>query len=245
MRLHQTFLGLSGKWVCQNLLVAGFFAVPAVVGQTGPGFVLGERSLQIAVPDFDPSGVARTFLASGLDDRWTYDLTVRLVLEGTGFGAFNGDYYAYLSHEPADDWGSGIAILLNRVGRSATEPSGYSDSGFNVSLSDAAAFDIHRYQVSLGGTVEGALSGHWQPDGRAVDPTVSFEGSPRTTRLESLGDLNPNGTWTLFVADLEAGGTGKLVEWEVRGVPRIPEPGSVALLLMGLLIGGLGWRCRR
>jgi hypothetical protein len=218
---------------------------PGLQAQSTSGFVLGEKSLQLTIPDLDPSGVARSQTVSGLAEGLIYDLTVRLVVEGTGFGAFNGDYYAYLRHETPDGSQSELVVLLNRVGRGAGLPSGYSESGFNVTFSDAATWDIHRYQVALGGATDGPLTGTWQPDGRRVNPLVSLDTSARTTSLEPLGTMNPNGSWALFIADVEAGGTGKLVEWEVRGTPRaiIPEPSSMALLWLGAV--GLGWILRR
>jgi hypothetical protein len=218
---------------------------PGLQAQSTSGFVLGEKSLQLTIPDLDPSGVARSQTVSGLAEGLIYDLTVRLVVEGTGFGAFNGDYYAYLRHETPDGSQSELVVLLNRVGRGAGLPSGYSESGFNVTFSDAATWDIHRYQVALGGATDGPLTGTWQPDGRRVNPLVSLDTSARTTSLEPLGTMNPNGSWALFIADMEAGGTGKLVEWEVRGTPRaiIPEPSSMALLWLGAV--GLGWILRR
>lgn len=220
---------------------------PGLLAQSTPGFVLGEKSLRLAIPDLDPSGLARSQTVSGLDAGLVYDLTVRLVVEGTGFGAFNGDYYAYLRHETPDGSRSELAVLLNRVGRSAGLPSGYSESGFNVTLSDAAIWDIHRYQVALGGVIDGPLTGTWQPDGRRVNPLVSLDTTARTTSLEPLGQMNPNGSWTLFIADVEAGGTGRLVDWEVRGTPRvvIPEPRAVALLAVGAGLLGWVWRNRR
>ena len=237
MRLH-TLLSLTSAVtlsLCGSRLMA----------QSGPGFVFGERSLQLSIPDLDPSGLARSQTVSGLQAGLVYDLTVRLVIEGTGFGAFNGDYYAYLRHDSPGGGESGLAVLLNRVGRTGEVPSGYSDSGFEATFSDDARWDVHRYQVALGGVLDGALTGTWQPDGRRVAPTVSLDSSPRTAFLEPLGKLDPNGSWTLFVADMEAGGTGKLVEWEVRGTPRaiIPEPSSMALLWLGAV--GLGWILRR
>src|SRR5437899_5148646 len=50
------------------------------------------------------------------------DVTVRLNVAGVS-GGWNGDLYAYLVHD------SGFAILLNRVGRSSSEPFGYGDAG--------------------------------------------------------------------------------------------------------------------
>jgi subtilisin-like proprotein convertase family protein len=236
MRLHSL--------LCLTSAVALGLCGSSLLAQSNPGFVLGERSLQLAIPDLDPSGLARSQTVSGLETGLVYDLTVRLVIEGAAFGAFNGDYYAYLRHDTPEGRESMLAVLLNRVGRTTDSPSGYSDSGFRVSLSDQASWDIHRYQVALGGSIEGALTGAWQPDGRRVDPNVSLDTSPRTAPLEPLGSLDPNGAWTLFVADLEAGGTGRLVEWEVRGVPRaiIPEPrGMLLLLLGGLGLGAVSW----
>jgi hypothetical protein len=217
---------------------------PGLQAQSTSGFVLGEKSLQLTIPDLDPSGVARSQTVSGLAEGLIYDLTVRLVVEGTGFGAFNGDYYAYLRHETPDGSQSELVVLLNRVGRGAGLPSGYSESGFNVTFSDAATWDIHRYQVALGGATDGPLTGTWQPDGRRVNPLVSLDTSARTTSLEPLGTMNPNGSWALFIADVEAGGTGRLMEWELRGTPRgiIPEPRAVTLFVAGA--GLLGWLLR-
>jgi hypothetical protein len=233
--------------VCLKSLAVLIFCASPLLAQSLPGFVLGERSLQVGIPDWDSSGVARNQYVRGLDASVPYDLTVRLVIEGTAFGAFNGDYYAYLRHETPEGLESKIAVLLNRVGRTASSPSGYGDSGFAVSFSDAASWDINRYQVALGGGVDSAVVGTWQPDGRRVAPMVSFDTSPRTALLEPLGRIDPNGAWTLFVADLEAGGTGKLVEWEVRGTPRaiVPEPGSWALLLLGGALMAITWSRRR
>lgn len=230
----------------QPMVVLGLCGLN-LLAESPSGFSFGERSLPLAIPDLATSGLARNHVATGLDARFAYDITVRLVIEGTGFGAFNGDYYAYLQHETPDGADSRLAVLLNRVGRSSASPSGYSESGFQVTLSDGAAWDIHRYQVSLGGAIEGPLTGTWQPDGRRVDPAVSLDTSPRTAPLEPLGALDPNGSWTLFVADLEAGGTGRLVEWEVRGTPRsiVPEPQTWSLLALGAGVMGLAWRRRR
>jgi hypothetical protein len=95
--------------------------------------------------------------------------------------------------------------------------------------------DIHQYRVSLGGEPAGAVTGIWQPDGRRVDPMVSLDTSPRSALLAPLGQMDPNGQWTLFVADMEGGGTGLLKAWEVKAVASVPEPAGVLLLGLGLL----------
>lgn len=217
----------------QWVLIAGvgFCAAPALAQQSRD-LVAGESGISQPIPDNDPSGIVRTFTASGLATGRPYEITVSLSVEPTGFGAFNGDYYAYLFHETPLGSDFGLAILMNRVGSSAGMPNGYSDSGFSLTFSDSASQDIHQYRVSLGGAPSGLVSGNWQPDGRRVDPLVSLDTSPRTAFLGPLGQMDPNGQWTLFVADMEAGGTGKLTGWEVRATAVVPE--APALMLLGI-----------
>ena len=59
--------------------------------------------------------------------------------------------------------------------------------------------------------------------------------SARTVFLSSFNGLDPNGTWTLFIADASGGGQSTLQKWSVS-IEGVPEPGSFALLLAG---GGL------
>lgn len=44
----------------------------------------------------------------------------------------------------------------------------------------------------------------------------------------SYNGLNPNGTWTLFIADLSGGGQSQLVSWELD-ITAVPEPVNLAL----------------
>ena len=67
-----------------------------------------------------------------------------LDIAGTGDGAFNGDYYAELVNGAG-----GFAVLLNRAGVSSANSFGYGDNGFNVTLNDTAAQDIHFCQFLL------------------------------------------------------------------------------------------------
>jgi hypothetical protein len=42
--------------------------------------------------------------------------------------------------------------------------------------------------------------------------------------------MNPNGTWTLFIADLSAGAQSQLVGWSLNvTAAEVPEPVNVAL----------------
>lgn len=226
------------------LIASVGFTLQGLQAQQISGFAVGESGVSQPIPDNDPSGVARTFQTSGLTVGIPYDLTVSLSVEPTGFGAYNGDYYAYLLHETPSGSEFRLAVLMNRVGSSSSSPNGYSDSGFQLTFSDSAQYDVHRYRVSLGGDSVGAVMGTWQPDGRRVDPSTVLDTSPRTDPLTPLGQINPNGRWTLFVADMEAGGTGKLTGWEVRALAVIPEPSALSMLGMGLLVW-MGYRVRR
>lgn len=132
-------------------------------------------------------------------------------------GEFNGDLYGYLRH------GSGLTVLLNRPGRSAGNDAGYDDAGFDVTFSDAATNDVHVYQ-SVTNTGGLALLGTWKPDGRGSDPASVLDTDARTNLLAQFIGQNAGGEWTLFLADLESGGTNQLVGWEleVTGQNRSP-----------------------
>lgn len=186
-----------------------------------------------AIPDNDLSGVSdtQTILPSILS---ITDLSVTLSISG----GFNGDYYAYLTHD------SGFAVLLNRAGRTATDDFGYPDSGFNVTLEDGAGNpDIHNYRLTLNPN-GGALSGTWSPDGRNVPPANSLDTSLRDATLLSFQGLGADGDWTLFVADASPVGLGMLESWGMTVVGAVPEPGTFALLGLGAGILILGARRR-
>jgi hypothetical protein len=74
------------------------------------------------------------------------------------------------------------------------------------------------------------LTGTWQPDGRAIDPlgAPSTFDAAGTVTFGSYTGLNPNGTWTLFLADLSAGAQSQLISWELD-ITAVPEPVNVAL----------------
>ena len=152
-------------------------------------------------------------------------------------GGLNGDLYAYLFHNNTS------ATLLNRVGRSSTSNLGYPDTGFgpdagliSFTLDDLASYDIHRYRT-VAYTLNGAgqLTGRWQPDGRALDPLSAgslFDSAPRSNPLSVFNGMDPNGTWSLFVADASSGFESTLVGWTLN--IDVPEPGSAALLVGAL-----------
>lgn len=188
------------------------------------------------IADNNSLGLQQTLNLTGYSG-WIESLTVDVTISGINGGAFNGDFYLTLQHE------SGYAVLLNRVGVTGLNPFGYADNGFDVTFAEGGS-DIHTYQsgsYSLGPS--GELTGTWGVDGRAVDPALVTASSPQTTSLGSFTNASPNGTWTLFVADMNQGGQGRLDSWSIN-VNVVPEPASVSLVLLGLL-GARGMMHRR
>jgi hypothetical protein len=170
------------------------------------------------------------------DHQFITDVSVTLNV-GRGY---NGDLFAYLVHD------SGYAVLLNRVGVSGSSAFGYGDAGFaGLTLSTGAAQDVHFY----GGNGGLPLGGAWQPDGRAVDPVLTpgsaLAGAPQTALLTSFTGLNPDGDWTLFIADVVSGQASQVQDWTLS-ITAVPEPAVGAVLSgAGLALGLGGWVLRR
>ena len=181
-----------------------------------------------AVPDADLSGLALSTNLTGMAGS-IGTLTLSLDISG----GYNGDLYAYLAGP-----NGGFAVLLNRVGVSnSASQFGYGDTGFNVTFSDTAANSIQYYQ-NLSYTLNGSgqLTGTWQPEGVTNDPTgnpSAFLGAPQTAMLSSFDGTDPNGTWTLFLADLSSGGQSTVASWSLD-ITTVPEPGTLALTGLGL-----------
>lgn len=143
--------------------------------------------------------------------------------------AYNGDFYITLQHN------SGFAVLLNRAGRTVTDPLGYDNNGFNITFS-LGGNDVHMYQdyaPSYDGN--GRLTGTWGVDGRDVDPDTVLDTSPRTDMLASFTGLDPNGDWTIFAADMNQNANAVFDSWGLN-VVTIPEPGALALLGTGAIL---------
>jgi len=181
-------------------------------------------SVSKAIPDGSLSGLSDTESITLPSQISLTDVKVELNISG----GFNGDYYAYLVHD------DGFAVLLNRVGRTTGNPAGYADGGlFDVVLSDSAANNIHLYQNIVTPPGGGALTGTWAPDGRNINPTLTLDTDPSTATLGSFDGTNPNGKWTLFVADVSSGQTGTLVDWSLI-TTAVPEPSTVMLGVLGI-----------
>jgi len=194
----------------------------------------GASNLAATIPDGDLNGYQNSIVVSGLPSTLT-DLNFSINLSG----GFNGDYYAYLSH------GNATAVLLNRTGRSSASSVGYADGGFAISLDDQAASDVHFYRSGSFTLSAGQLTGTWEPDGRAIDPLSSgaiFSSAGRTGLLNVFNGMDPNGTWTFFIADVASGAEGQLNSYSFQ-LTTVPEP-SVLALGCALALGTLCIRRR-
>jgi hypothetical protein len=182
-----------------------------------------------SIPDGSAVGWSATATASGYLPSIS-DVSVNLNISG----GYNGDLYAYLSY------GGVLVPLLNRVGVTSGNAFGYGDTGFNVTLSSAGAYDVHSYgshSPSFNGN--GQLTGTWQPDGRNIDPQSAPGDFVTASRVNfgSYNGMNPNGTWTLFFADLSAGAQSQIVGWSLDITAVVPEPVNVALsILAGIFL---------
>ena len=168
----------------------------------------------LPVPDNSPIGLSITFPVTSTIVSIT-ELSVILDISG----GWAGDMYCYLTHD------SGFSVLLNRPGRSLSVPDGSGATSLLVSFADNGLSDIH-----TGIADDGDVTGIFQPDARTVDPDNSVDTSPRTAFLSSFNGLDPNGLWSLYVADLATGDTMILNSFALNIMGNaIPEP-SVSLL---------------
>src|ERR1051325_6972780 len=184
------------------LLTAALAGAVTASAQTTTNF-----SVATAIPDGSTPGLA-SFKSVSTPITSITNLKVTLKITGT----YNGDLYCYLTH------GSGFTVLLNLVGRRAGSSFGYSDSGLDVTFDGSAGNgDVHNYRLTLNGShntpLAGALTGTWAPDGRTNNPVTVLDTDVPRALLSSFNGLNPNGDWTLFVADLATGDMQTLDSW--------------------------------
>lgn len=186
------------------------------------------------LPDGNPAGFSdRRIVTSAISSI----AKVRVKLQVAG--EFNGDLYGYLRCIQGGT--TNLSVLLNRPGRATGRLSGYGDAGINVIFDDAAAGDIHTYRTVTNLPAGTSLVGAWRPDARAVDPSAVLDTTPRTSTLGVFNGGSGSAEWTLFLADLESGGTNLLVSWEleVTGAARPPfQWASPSAITYGTLLSG-------
>lgn len=184
----------------------------------------GTVAVNQNIPDGNPVGLVSQTTLSGLTGNIS---SMSLSLDITG--GYNGDLYAYL----VGPNGSSV-VLFNRVGLSSTSDFGYSDSGFNITLTNGAP-DLHFYQSGSYTLDSGQLIGSWAPDGATISPNSPGSAFDGTTagNFNLFNNTDPNGEWTLFVADLaNGGGQSVFVDWTLT-IVTVPEPQTWALLIGG------------
>src|ERR1043166_6480629 len=187
------------------MLLFAFVGTVAVKAQTAESHSFSN--VNRSIPDGNAAGLSdvRT-VSSAIANLSSVRVRLRVA------GEFNGDLYAYVRHIHGGT--TNFCVLLNRAGRSASNAAGYADAGFNTTFDDLAANgDIHLYRAVTNPPTGMPLNGTWQPDGRRVDPLDVFDTTPRTTTLSSFNGIDASGSWTLYLADLESGGTNMLVDW--------------------------------
>ena len=171
------------------------------------------------VPDNNLSGWTDSRSVSTMPAGSLQAVAVDLTLTG----GWNGDLYAYLVHS------SGFTVLLDRIGAG---PLGDSHAGMNVTfVDDGTAFGTTQGNINLYAGVPNP-SGLWNPD--------NTSGS-----LGSFLSTSPNGTWSLFIADLSGGGVTTVSSWGLQmDIVAVPEVESwVAAALAGLF--GAFWLNRQ
>ena len=213
-------------------LVAIMFTAGRVAATVVPGTISTNWTGSQLIPDNNASGVAFSFNVAAGSPLVVTNVTVDLQIAG----GWNGDLYAYLTH------GSGFSVLLNRIGSTSANAGGSGVSGMNVEFSDSYLTDIHT-------ALNNPLTGNFAPDGRNVNPFGALDTDPRNALLGGFNGLDPNGTWTLFFADVSPLAASTIQSWSVTLGTTVPEPNSAAILLLGAVTlrslfrrAGKGWQ---
>jgi MYXO-CTERM domain-containing protein len=227
------------------LTAAALLAVATVAHAASVTETYGPFTPGTPIADNDP--VLTPFLLS-ITDSAIVSLTqveISFELRGVSTTGFASDLFASLIRTPLGnllDPTDPAAVLLNRVGQSDLDPVGFAYNGWNITLSDSAALDIH--EASLEG---GVLTGLYQPDGRLLPTDVA-----RPSFLAVFVGLGGNGDWRLNLGDLAPDFTLELVSWELKLTGDtlttvVPEasPWTAGALLLGLTAAGAWRRSRR
>ena len=219
---------LKRNHIIMKALSISLFALLPVISSQGSTTINQTWSVSTAIPDNDDIGFGNTQSISAAGITAIESVSVDLAFTG----GWNGDLYVYLVHNGA------ISVLLNRPGRSLTNPDGAASSGMTINLSDVAATDIHAAIPMNGGSVTGSF----QPDGRTTDPLAVLATDARPAMLSSFTGLDANGSWTLFLADQASGEVSTLQSWSLS-ITGVPEPS--AALLSALAVIGIAFTRRR
>lgn len=211
--------------------------IAGLVDNASAQWLISSFTLQpkAVIPDANPVGWMGQVTVNGLEGP-VANIQVTLDISG----GYNGDLYAYLSAPEGQ-----MSVLLNRPGVTGTNPFGYSDAGFSITLDSAAANNIHDYGAnsSYGLNYSGQVTGTWGADGRNIDPQsvgLAYDLASTAVGLDIFTGLSGtalNGTWTIFIADSAGGGGAPTLNSVGLQVATVPEPQTWLLLMSG----GLGF----
>ena len=216
---------------------AALLAAAAALPVTAQVIITENYSFPVGAPggNIPDTGLSTAFSQTVSGSQIATLTAVRVGLHLTGTtagGGWAGDLFVSLNR----DLGSQTAILLNQVGVTGSNPAGHAYDGWNITLRDDGAADIHT--VALG---SGILTGSHQPDGR-LSPTDTL----RPAQLAVFNGLAGNGTWLLNLADLSFGGAMTLQGWDLElageSFAPVPEPEAVAAIAGLALLGWGAWR---
>ena len=170
------------------------------------------------IPDGNPVGVSFTGTYDGAASGATVgSLTVSLSISG----GYNGNLYSYLVAPNGT-----MVMLLNQPGVTGSNPFGYAGSGLNVTLTDA---------TTIGGNPVTGIQTTAETPGQLFSGTYNAAGT-----LGTFNNSSANGEWTLFFADMTAGGgQSQLTGWSL-GITAVPEPVNVAMAIFGVSFIGVG-----
>ena len=168
--------------------------------------------INMAIPDGNPVGVSLSETVSDIPGGSTVGgLTVDLSVSG----GYNGNLYAYLVAPNGT-----LVMLLNQPGATISNPFGYSGSGYNITLSDTAAGSIQTTPETPGSVFSGTY--------QAAGTVGAVSGSAA------------DGTWTLYFADVAAGGGQPILNGWSLNITAVPEPANLALIIFGVGMVGFG-----
>src|SRR4051812_38836003 len=122
---------MKPRLICARWRSSVLLALFALASTSHAQIVFTSPTLNLAIPDGDLVGLSDSHVVPPLSpDIQITDLSVVLNVAGD----YNGDLYALLIHDDGNKHSH--AVLLNRVGRTSENPSGYSDAGLNIQLND-------------------------------------------------------------------------------------------------------------
>jgi subtilisin-like proprotein convertase family protein len=181
-------------------LLAGALAAKATLYSTNWNSGFANSGV---IPDNSPGGWVDSRSVSAAPAGTLAGVAVDLQLSS----GWAGDLYAYLVN------GSGFAVLLNRVGTPG-QPNGYGPATLNVTFADGSSWNGNSISGSIHTYGGGNVSGFWNPD----NPNLP------ANSLGSFVGSSPNGTWSLFVADLNGGGLTTIQSWGLQmDIVAVPE----------------------